>query len=160
MQTPAQRECFERALKLLDQRPHTVCEIRRKLRQRDFPAPLIDGAVQELIRLGLLNDAEFASAFIREKLGSGRPVGFKKIALDLSKRGVDRAEIDRAHRELQEDEPLPDELDLALHALDTKLRILRTSQIDPKTRQKLWRFLANRGFSPETIRTAIDNRST
>ena len=158
MHPPAQRECFERALKLLDQRPHTVCEIRRKLRQRDFPTPLIDSAVQELIRLGLLNDAEFARAFIREKLGGGRPVGFKKIALDLRKRGVDPAEIDRAHRELQEDEPLPDELDLALQALDTKLRILRTSQIDPKTRQKLWRFLANRGFAPDTIRTAIDNR--
>lgn len=158
MDTTPQQVCFERALKLLDQRPHTVFEIRRKLRQREFPATIIDATIQELLRLRLLNDADFARAFIQEKLGGGRPVGSRKIVVDLKKRGVATDDIDHAWRELNEEETLPDEIDRAIQALDTKLRVLRTSQIDLAIRQKLWRFLANRGFSPDTIRAAIENR--
>ncbi len=148
---------WECALRLLEQRPHTHFEVRTKLRQRQFAAADIDKVLTELERLKLVDDLEFARVFIREKIGSSRAVGRRRIMMELHRRGVASELAERAFVEVGDDEFMPAESERALAALEQKMRALRLQELDFKTRQKLWRFLSGRGFSSDAIRAAFDS---
>src|SRR5205085_386593 len=54
------QECLDRALKYLSGRLHSASELKRKLLRQEYSPAMIDEVVEELIRLGYIDDARFA----------------------------------------------------------------------------------------------------
>jgi regulatory protein len=151
LQQAEAQACYAKLLDLVARRPHSETEIRRKLRQRDFPKPLIQSTLAKAKEAGLLNDANFARLYIEEKerlteLSRGR------IVADLRKRGIDRQTIEDAFYALEEDGQIPTgdhEREKAMRAATRKWEQLARETDPYKRREKLLRFLAGRGFTAD-----------
>ena len=75
------------AVRLLSRRDHSVFELERKLRLREFPQDEIDNALEDLVKRDYLSDERFSEAYIhiRQQKGFG-PI---RISVELNERGVD-----------------------------------------------------------------------
>lgn len=155
---PPEEACRERALALLTLRPHSTGELRRKLRLRGFPPPLVERVLADLARVHLLDDRAFVREFIAQKRSSSRPVGRLKIIAELRRRGITADTLDEAGRTLDEDDGeagVDAELTRATTALQSRLRLRRPGR-DPRAEQASWfRFLIGRGFTPALARRAV-----
>ncbi len=70
----AREEAYQRALRALDTRPRSAAEIRKKLLEHDIPEDLAEGVIERLKENRLLNDEQFAQAWI-ENRSEFRPRG-------------------------------------------------------------------------------------
>lgn len=139
----------DRALSLLARREHSRRELALKLLQRDYPADAVASVVEDLADEQLVSDDRFAEEFVRSKRHQG--FGPLKIRAELARRGVDptlaerhlnAAEADwisqaRAHRRKRFGEAVP---------------------AQRQGWQRQVRYLANRGFTQDQIRRALDER--
>ncbi len=139
------------ALRLLGYRPRTRTELRGRLAGKGFGAAAIDACLDRLATAGLVDDAEFAGAFIRDRI-RGRPRGIGGLKADLQARGVDAETAAIViQRELSANQV--SELDLASMAA-RKFRPKKGEQ--PRaTLRRLHGYLGRRGFSTETIASTI-----
>lgn len=142
------RRARERLLYALDRRLHSERELRDKLR-RDYPPQVIDAAIDALAELGLIDDLKFARTYAEQQLRLHRRGPFAIRAL-LYQKGVDRAVVDCVLEELFEQED--SELNAALQAAQKYAAQLDT----PQGRRRAYAFLARRGFSARTVRTALE----
>lgn len=147
------KRIFNYACWLLARRRYSVADFREKLRKK-FPEMQEERKqVAELfLKRKYLDDGEYARLFVRDQL-TRKPQGARLIKQKLSRKGIKDADIAR----IMEDENL-DESSLALEAVKKKLKTLKASSGEKTSRlqlqQKLYRFLASRGFSPDiTIKT-------
>ncbi len=147
--------CREKAAQLLDKRAHTRHELAGKLQQRDFQNNVIQSILDDFEATGILDDAGFAVAFVREKSSGTAPKGAQALRNELLKRGVSEDDISTAFKALAEEKGEDWETSLAQRAAETKLRQLSA---DPgaefdyrRLSSKLARHLINRGFSSETV---------
>ena len=90
----------ETALRILDRTRKTRKELERRLAERGFAAPVAGQALDRLARVGLVDDVEYARAFLRSRLGRGRAVGMRVLEQQLAARGVSAADRTRAFAEL------------------------------------------------------------
>ena len=151
-------KCRASALRLLDSRMHSRAELDRKLRQRDFPSVLRELILVDLERVGLVDDRMFAEAFVREKIASSRPVGARRILLDLRRRGIADELAQEALADAAEEEDGDAEFDRARQAAERKwASLMRSKREYQKARASLYRFLASRGFDSDTIRRVVDD---
>jgi len=138
----------EAALRALERRRRTRRELERRLAEKDFAPELIRETLDRLERVGLIDDLEYARAFLREKLGH-RAVGARVVRGQLLARGVPPATVDQALAELKEaglgHEAPHTEADRARKALAQIRR--RYEKLDPRLRrQRLLAALVRRGF--------------
>jgi regulatory protein len=150
-------KCRESALRLLEQRMHSRAELDRKLRDRHYPRLARETILSDLERVGLVDDRVFAEAFARQKLEGSRPLGARRILMDLRRRGIDdelaREVLDELGDEAGEDA----EFDRARQAAERKwASLMRSGREYQKARASVARFLAGRGFDSSTIWRAID----
>jgi regulatory protein len=80
-------------LRLLSGRAHSRVEMRRKLDRRGYTPEEIDSALARLDELGYLNDLSFAEGLVRVRSASRGP---RALSAELARRGVGRAQADRA----------------------------------------------------------------
>lgn len=132
----------ERALRLLSARDHSCEELRRKLLARGGAVEPIQALLEDLLRLGYLDDRRFAIQFVREKARRG--LGRLRLAQELEKRGVDRELVQGI---LEEQDPV-EESEAARVLAERRARSGRPAASTA-------RFLAGRGFSASTIRTVL-----
>src|SRR6516225_5675652 len=59
-QGEVRQECFDAAIRALNTRLHSRAELRRKLLRKEWGTAVIDGVLDDLQRLGYLDDARFA----------------------------------------------------------------------------------------------------
>ena len=151
-------KCRESALRLLERRPHSRAELDRKLRERDYPAPVRQFLLADLQRLGLVNDRQFTETFIRQKLLASRPVGTRRILFDLRRRGIPEEMARAVLAEIAgEEDNQESELERARQAAATKwASLMRSGREIQKARAAVYRFLAGRGFDGDTIRRAVE----
>jgi regulatory protein len=147
-----QRSTYDRALDLLAFRARSEAELRRKLIQKGEPAEQVDAVIGRLREQKLLDDADFALQFARSKAtatGSSK----RRILTELARKGVAREVADSAVNELAETEGV--DLSASVHRVaEKKWRTL--AKLDDRTaRQRLYAFLARRGYDPEEIREAM-----
>jgi regulatory protein len=143
---------LERALRLLDQRAHAEGELTRKLRQRGCPPPALAWVVSELRRLRLLDDAAFARTLAGEKTHWGQ----SRVVRELRRRGV-APDLAVAAAPDPSSDPDARAAELA-RAYDVARRKWATLTREPdrfKARNKLFRFLAARGFAADCIRGTL-----
>lgn len=137
------------AFTILARRIHSEKEIRDKLRKKKFPPEIIEKVVQRLYEMNLLNDSQFASALVRDKL-KRTPMGKSALKLKLFQKGLAKETIDDVLRETE----LNSE-ELCTKAAERKLKTLAKEPDAQKRKQKLSQFLMRRGFDWETIRTTL-----
>ncbi len=141
----------EAALRLLAVRPRTRQELKRRLRGKDFPEGVVDACVERLAGAGLVDDADFAEAFVRDRIRL-RPRGRRELRAELQRKGVDRGTANTVVDRVL-DEAGVSELELARAAL----RRWRPRGDDrQKDRQRLYGYLVRRGFGGETISRVME----
>ena len=125
----------EASLRYLERRQHSERELSLKLRKKGFSQEEIQGEIDSLRELGLLNDREFA---INWAIGRRKKLyGRKKITWELRLKGIPDEIVEEA---LHEAEALLSEREAAK-------RILKRRKI--KDPGKAYRFLLQRGFPSE-----------
>ena len=140
----------EAALQYLSYRPRTRKEIRDKLRGKGYEARVIEDVLGTLERLRLVDDGDFATRWIEERLRL-KPRGRRLLLQELRKKGIsgEQAEqaIEDAFREVRE-------RDLALMVLRKRReRYRRLERV--QALRRMYGFLARRGFDVELARDVI-----
>ncbi len=138
---------YQVALRFISYRARTEAEIRRKLNDKGFSEPVVAHTVNRLNEAHLLDDAQFAQAFV-ESRASSSPRGRRVLAYELRQRGVAEEVIQSALDES------PDEAALAYEAGSRQARKLKGLD-RAEFRTKLSGFLARRGFSYGTISDTV-----
>jgi regulatory protein len=155
---------MEAAAVFLAVRPRSIAETRRRLLHLGFPGPVVEDVVAHLTRLGYLDDAAFASAWV-ESRDRARPRGAAALRRELMLRGVDRPTVDLAIAgrtgtgdgmegdPSSEAEAEPDIL--AARRLLARRAAALARESDPRRRRhKAYALLARSGFDPETCASA------
>ena len=145
------------ALSLLGARARGTGELTDRLRRKGYTQPAIDWAISESQRLGYLDDAAFAEAWVRDRVRL-RPRGPRALAAELARKRVPsdiaRAAIDRVMRN-----DAVGEKELCADVAAKWLRTHNTETASREDSQNLQRrftaYLARRGFSSDTIRDAV-----
>ena len=136
---------LKKAMDLLAARPLTEAELRTRLSAGGkFPPSEVEEAVLLCRNRGYLNDTLLASDAAKFLNAGGRGQGL--IRKKLRARGVSEENLNAALGGLSAE----DEAGAALNAGMTKLRLLAREKDMRKKKEKLFRFLISRGFSPET----------
>jgi regulatory protein len=139
------------ATKFIGSRRRTEKEIREKL--REFGSDISEKVIADLVSTSLLNDKEFAVAFIHDKLLS-KPHSSKRLESDLRQKGVAKDVIEEV---LKESGMSDNEEDRAREAAEKKwAQIARRESDQRKQKQKLIAFLASRGFKYDTIKQVVE----
>ncbi|MEA2064619.1 MAG: regulatory protein RecX [Gemmatimonadota bacterium] len=153
------RLALGRAMDILAVREHSAWQLRRKL-ERKFSQAVAARVLERLEELELLDDARFAREYVRQRIARS-PRSSRLLMSELISRGVERATAAGAVEFILEEKGLQD-LDLAEQAAAKKLGALfesrrsRSLAEKNKEREKMFRFLAGRGFQASTARQVID----
>lgn len=135
----ADEVAFQTALRLLNYRARTESEIRSRLEKKGFLEPAIEGVIERLHKAQLLDDAQFAQAWV-ENQSNFRPRGRRMLKMELRLKGVDDEIIESAL------ESANDEENLAYQAAERQAQ--RWAGLEwQEFRVKLSQFLGRRGFS-------------
>jgi regulatory protein len=131
-------------------RPRSRLEVESKLRDREFPPDIISPVIENLIRLGYLNDEQFARQWATSRVRS-RGFGRHRLAQELRTKGIAADIIKDTLGSIFEEAP---EADVARKEADKKLKTL--TRFEPEVRRRrLAGFLERKGFSSEIIGTIL-----
>lgn len=134
---------WTKALDLASRRERSARELTRQLAQRGYGREEVDSALERLQEFGFQDDARFAGALVRTRMGQGH--GPRRIAAELRTHGLDDEAI-RAR--LAEENP-----DWPALARDLYRRRFGTRPAaDRAEAAKRAAFLLRRGFDAATVR--------
>ncbi len=140
-----------KAMSLIAYRPRSVFEIRAKLREKQFSEDAVQKALKDLVRVGLLNDRQFAGSFVRTRLVQ-KPCGSRLLKQQLRQKGIDEQIIDSViHEEFAEIE----ESEMVYKLAEKQKR--KPGEDKRKAARRLSGFLLRRGFSWDAVKPVIDN---
>jgi regulatory protein len=144
----------EAALRLLERTRRTRSDLVRRLRDKGHAPSVVSEALDRLATVGLVDDVEYARAFLAGRWGR-RPAGLRKLEQQLRAKGVTEGDIAAARTLIEEREGAADEADVARRLVAAAAR--RYAALEPRVRkQRLWALLARRGFDSDVIRRALD----
>ena len=141
-------------MRFLEVRARSIAEVRRRLTSAGYRADLVEGAIDRLTELGVLDDEAFARSWV-ESRDRARPRGERALRQELALKGVDRAVSDEVLEERREaGEGAEVDLEAARRLLGRNGRAL-ARVADPRVRrQRAYALLARNGFDPEVCREA------
>lgn len=143
--------CDMEASRLLAMRPHSIGEVRQKLKRKRFDPESIRKVVSRYKRLGLLDDAAFAVSLMRRLL-ERNPAGRSFLLAHLYRKLIDRDLAEQAVAQVMKEN---DETELACRSL--RKRMTRLNQFDLETaRRKAYTYLSRRGISYDASRKAFE----
>lgn len=143
----AREVTYQKALHFLSFRPRSSQEVRQNLIKRGCDEALADETLSRLQQTGLVNDEEFARAWV-ENRNTFRPRSKTALRLELRQKGLSD-EVVRSVLDEQVDEQA-----LAFEAARKRAR--RYAGLEwPEFRRKLGDFLARRGFSYNTLAPVV-----
>jgi len=153
----------EDALKLLDRQRRTRSDLARRLRDKGHDAADIETTLDRLTEVGLVDDVEFARAFIAGRWGR-RAAGWRRIEQELRGKGVSADDVAAARERFVADQGGTDETAAGETAAARRVveqAARRYAALDPRTRrQRLTALLLRRGFSFDTIEQALRPESS
>ena len=139
------QKAYDKALRLISMRSHSVFELKNKLTSKGYGKELLDKLINDLIDKKYLDDESFASNYL-DNLIKYKAFGFYGLKAKLMQRGIDKGLIDSLLGNLS----LADEKKIALKFLGKK------KEVDPI---KLARSLGSKGFRSEVIGEILRNQS-
>jgi regulatory protein len=132
------------ALHYLNYRARSEKEIRERLAKEDIPETIVVRVLEFLKENNLVDDEAWSRAFVNDKLAR-KPVSSKQLAFALAQKGVPKEVIEETISNLNVSES--DEERAGRAAEKRWPRILKSESDPRKQKQKLYTFLAGRGFS-------------
>ena len=139
-------KAYDRALNYLSYRARSEREIRTYLRRKDVSDDVAEEIMARLRRVGLVDDAAFASLWVRNRQATS-PRGERALRQELWQKGIARDVVDEALTDL-------DETGQALAA--ARPRAHRLAGLEAaEFRKKLTDFLLRRGFSYGVARGVV-----
>lgn len=144
-------KAFRAATRRLARRAMSRGMLVRKLKQAEHAPAVIEQVMQRLEELELIDDEAFGKALIRETTLS-KAAGPRLLSQKLYAKGLDRQLIDRLVTEATEDDD--QQAEGAIAFAKKKVRVMDRLDMAAK-RRRLYGQLARRGFTPDTIRTAM-----
>jgi regulatory protein len=145
------RKCLQKALHLLSIRPRSAHELKERFVRDGFFDETVETSIHYLRENGYLNDELFAERFAKSKLQK-KDIGETALRFELHKKGIPKSIIEKVIAKVYGD---VSEQDHAVKAGKKKLRTIKTDDVSKK-RQKLYQFLAQRGFSADVIRRVME----
>ena len=139
----------EKALALLTYRARSVEELRKKLLEKGFSEASVGTTVKDLQRVGLLDDAAFASSFVRTRMAD-KPMSRRMLAFELRKKGVEEGVVESA---VEEEYGVDSEVEVARRLLAKRMQ--RYTGDPKRTKKRLADFLGRRGFGWDVISTVL-----
>lgn len=136
-----------RALHLLNDMDRTEAQLRTKLKQGLYTEDIIEQTIEYVKSFGYIGDASYARRYIQSRQKNKSK---KEIYVELCKKGVAKEEIDSAMEECYEN-----------HGEEEAIRtLLRKKKYNPEQAteaetQKIYGYLARKGFSYDQIRQVI-----
>lgn len=147
----SRKELFSAAVDLLSRRDYSRRELWRKLSPKAASAEDLESVLSELSERHWQSDERFGASYLRSR--SSRGVGPVRLRQELQQKGLDS----ELTSELMETCP-NDWFETAFAAARKKRSTLADD--DPKLSEKLYRFLAYRGFTGDVIRKVIEQFGT
>jgi regulatory protein len=141
-----QEKAYRQAMLFLGVRARSEMEVRRNLEKHDIPAILVDQTIERLREERLLDDGQFAQAWVANR-SEFRPRSRRALSLELRQKGLTEADIKSATGSV-------DEESLAYAAAQKRLRRLDGLEW-LEFRKKLSEFLARRGFGYDVITLTV-----
>ena len=141
------------ALRFLEARPRSTAEVRRRLFTHGYRHDLVDGCVERLLDLGVLDDEAFARTWV-ESRDRARPRGERALRSELARKGIDRQVADEVLVEREDAHPDAD-AEAARRILDRHAAALARVADPQARRQRAYALLARNGFDSETAIAAI-----
>lgn len=144
-------DAFAAGVRLLNFRQRTRAELYRRLGEKGFDKTVIDKVIDRMLQLGLVNDEEYARAFVNSG-ATVKLLGKRSLFHKLWEKGIDREIAEKAMREVSSDE---NQVAIAIAAAKRKLERL-SDERDEKKKEKLSAFLVSRGFEWEVVRKVVN----
>nr|WP_317357462.1 RecX family transcriptional regulator [uncultured Tyzzerella sp.] len=141
----------DKALKYLSYKMRSKKQVIEKLEQYDFPPNVINKVIKVLEKYNYINDEDFAKAFIKDKLNL-KGYGVFKIKYDLKILGID----EQIFEKYLYNDSFIDEEKKAKDLLIKKLKSKNIEDLQYKEKQKIYAYLARRGFSYDSINKAFN----
>lgn len=128
----------------LGRRDHSILEIRTKMQNRGYDEMQINEAIEYAKRAGYIDEARFATNFIKNKKQFGpKALQFKLKSVGIAP-NLNNSEIDFNER--------------ARLVFHNKVKSLKIR--DLKAKQKIYRFMLSRGFELKHFKDLLDTEFT
>ena len=141
----------EKALQILNGRHQSENALREKLYKREYDNKVIDQVIDYLKECNLINDEELANSLTDTCLNV-KKYGRRRIKDYLYNNKIKKSQIDNIFYSIDRKVEIENAIELA----ENKTRNINTNDKN-KLYQKLYRFLAYRGYEYDVIKTAIDS---
>lgn len=138
------------AINYISYRMRSRQEVYSHLKGKEFEEDVIDEVLERVDRLNLLDDLQFAEAFIRTKRDTTGK-GPRMIRQELIQKGVSESVIEQAMQEFPDEQVLDNAI-----ALVEKKSAQFSKESSRKQEQKLMQFLMSKGFPTDIIKEAIN----
>jgi len=145
------KKCMAKALRLLAVRPRSEFEINDQLKRSGYSTAAIGMCLDYLHEKSYLNDDQFALQWAKRRIKK-KPMGSASLKFELKKKGISDDRIQKVIAELFSGES---EFEKALAAGRKKMPAHKKSDA-ATVRRKLYLFLSQRGFAPDTIKQVTD----
>jgi len=146
------QECLDRAMKYLTGRLHSRNELHKKLHRQEYSPALIDEVLDELKRLGYIDDARFAKTKALSA-AQHKHHGPRRAMMELMRSGVKRDVAENAVGEVYESSD-----NIAAARQLAQKQAARLKKLDPQVaRRRLAGMLQRRGFDYDAIRPVIED---
>jgi regulatory protein len=140
-------EIWQCSLHIIGRRSHSEHELQQKLRYKKYSYDNIENVIFRLKEYGYINDTELAKNLFNKYLQANK-YSLKQILYKLKQRGLPDAIIHNLINGYDDIE----EWQLALKIVKTHFKIL-----DDTTKEKIYRYLATKGFSSTSITKVLDH---
>lgn len=141
------QDIWQLALQILGRRSHSEYELREKLHHKSYTIDEIDDVICRLLAYGYVNDAKLATILFEKYLLIGK-YSFKNIIYKLKQRGLPDSIMQNVANNYNNEE----ELRSALKIVNNRFKSLETIN-----NEKVYRFLATRGFGTTTIHKVLEH---
>lgn len=148
MEETIYRRARQKALAVLKRADKSESELRRKLRQSEYPEEIIERTIEYVYSYHYLDDERYAGNYIRYKSSAKSQ---RQIVNELRNRGVKKEDILSA----MEDNPT-DDSEAIRYAVQKKTKDVDTLSYEQK--QKIAAYLYRKGFKEEDIRRELKMR--
>jgi regulatory protein len=155
MQDPeALKRAKSHALRYLSYRDRSKLEVTQYLEKKEHSHPVIQQAIETLIKQGYVNDQKFALEWGRYKINKQK-LGKSRLYVELLNKGIDKEILESTMAVLYENNP---EAELATQCARKKMNSLKGVE-EEKKKRRLIQYLKRRGFSSDIIYQSLKNVS-
>ena len=133
---------YNSALRLLGYRMRSCEEMKQRLADKKYPKKITDEIIDKFLKIGYLNDVEFANAFAHDKVRS-KKIGPIALRTEFIPHKIETDVLEETISIVYNKYPISD---LIMELLDKK-KINPGMTLDQKTKKRIQDLLGRKGFS-------------